>query len=398
MKTKAHFSIKNLVFLFFTFLSIVTYSQNRSINFSDSISKDIYEKAKQTNKLIFVDAYATWCGPCKWLAKTVFTNDTVADFFNSNFINLSIDAEKEVNLEFAKKHEIRAYPTLLFLDADENIIHISVGAMPAKNLIELALKALNPYENFASLSNQFNSGKIDSSFINTYLTALKKLYRNYDDVANSYFKTIPTEELKLQPNKNMIYKFVSNTKSREYQFFENNLDLFSEFGSAKEIDAKIIRDYMSPVFPILYAENVDKTKYESFKNEILNLSTKYKDKIIAKLDMMYFDRIGDWEKYSELVIKTTNIDDSDAGYLNSIAWQFFEKEKDKKKLQLALGWAKKSVESEKSPANLDTYANLQFKLGNKTEAIKLEEEAISLGKEVGYPITDLETTLEGFKK
>lgn len=37
-------------------------------------------KAKTEDKLLFVDAFAKWCGPCKSMAKNVFTQQKVGDF------------------------------------------------------------------------------------------------------------------------------------------------------------------------------------------------------------------------------------------------------------------------------------------------------------------------------
>ena len=35
--------------------------------------QEVLEQAKKENKLIFMDCYTSWCGPCKMLAKEVFT-------------------------------------------------------------------------------------------------------------------------------------------------------------------------------------------------------------------------------------------------------------------------------------------------------------------------------------
>ncbi len=48
----------------------------------------ILAKAKEENKLIFVDCYATWCGPCKKMAKEVFPLADVGAFYNANYINV----------------------------------------------------------------------------------------------------------------------------------------------------------------------------------------------------------------------------------------------------------------------------------------------------------------------
>ena len=60
-------------------------AQNRSITFEQTQEwKKIVKKAKKEKKLIFIDCYTSWCGPCKMLASKVFTQDVVADYFNPN--------------------------------------------------------------------------------------------------------------------------------------------------------------------------------------------------------------------------------------------------------------------------------------------------------------------------
>ena len=64
------------------------------IRFTEGTWAQILSEAKNQQKLIFVDMYTTWCGPCKAMDKHVFTNAGVGDKFNAAFINYKIDAEK----------------------------------------------------------------------------------------------------------------------------------------------------------------------------------------------------------------------------------------------------------------------------------------------------------------
>ena len=47
--------------------------------------------------MIFVDCYADWCGPCKQLASQVFTQKEVGDVFNSHFVNVQFNVEKDAD-------------------------------------------------------------------------------------------------------------------------------------------------------------------------------------------------------------------------------------------------------------------------------------------------------------
>lgn len=110
---------------------------NKDITFKQAI-----EIASQENKLIFLDCYTSWCGPCKYLAKTIFIKPEVGNFFNSNFINIKIDMEVGEGKDIAKKYDIKAFPTLLFLNSNEEIIIRQQGALNESKLIELGEKAL----------------------------------------------------------------------------------------------------------------------------------------------------------------------------------------------------------------------------------------------------------------
>lgn len=100
------------------------------------------EQAKKENKLIFMDCYTSWCGPCKMLAKEVFTDPDVAAFFNEKFVNAKVDMEK-VRTGLEKQYGVNAFPTLLFLNGDGELQHCIVGGMPAEELLKQAGLALD---------------------------------------------------------------------------------------------------------------------------------------------------------------------------------------------------------------------------------------------------------------
>lgn len=100
-------------------------------------------EAKKQNKLIFLDAYTTWCGPCKLLKRNTFPDKAAGEFFNKNFINIALDMEKGDGIAVAEKYRVNAYPTLIIADADGKVITYSQGYVDARQLIEFGKYGLS---------------------------------------------------------------------------------------------------------------------------------------------------------------------------------------------------------------------------------------------------------------
>lgn len=105
------------------------------IEFKKSTFEEALKEAKKTGKLIFIDAYTEWCGPCKKMAATSFLDAEVAKLYNSKFINLKIEMEKSADgPSIAQRYSVVAYPTLLFINGDGKVVKHSVGFQTAEQL------------------------------------------------------------------------------------------------------------------------------------------------------------------------------------------------------------------------------------------------------------------------
>lgn len=106
------------------------------IQFQELSLKDAMAKAKKEHKLIFVDVYTTWCGPCKLLKKNTFPDKKLGDYYNKNFISIAADAEKGEWIKFAEDNRVQGYPTMMILDAEGKEIGRTMGYMPADPLLK----------------------------------------------------------------------------------------------------------------------------------------------------------------------------------------------------------------------------------------------------------------------
>lgn len=113
------------------------------IEFYDGSWDEALALAKKENKIVFVDAYASWCGPCKMLKRNVFTDETVGAYFNKNFVNMEIDMERGEGPGLARKFHVRAYPTLIFVQPDGTIIKKAVGYHDKAKLLALGESAVS---------------------------------------------------------------------------------------------------------------------------------------------------------------------------------------------------------------------------------------------------------------
>ncbi len=117
--------------------SAISFEENKNITL-----RDILEKAKTEKKLVFVDAYATWCGPCKLMDKEVFTNTATGIYFNKYFISYKLNVEKNNGPTVKLLYDINVLPTLLFLDADGNVLERANNSITISELNSLAKKAV----------------------------------------------------------------------------------------------------------------------------------------------------------------------------------------------------------------------------------------------------------------
>ena len=92
-------------------------------------------KAKAENKLIFLDCFTTWCGPCRMMARTVFTQEQVGAAMNPKFVSVKIDMEGEYGAPLAKKLQITAYPTFVIFNADLQEIGRFLGGSQAEEFL-----------------------------------------------------------------------------------------------------------------------------------------------------------------------------------------------------------------------------------------------------------------------
>ncbi|WP_449401351.1 thioredoxin family protein [Chryseobacterium wanjuense] len=179
--------MKKLAILSSLFIGAIAFAQG--IKFEDTNFATVLAKAKKENKLVFIDAYTTWCEPCKLMVKNVFPQKAVGDYYNSHFVNAKIDMEKGEGIALAKKYNVKAYLTYLFVDGNGELVHRTLGYVEENDFIQFAKDAGDPSKRLTALKQKFENGEKDPEFLKTLHSLPCTMILNSQDVLWSVILT-----------------------------------------------------------------------------------------------------------------------------------------------------------------------------------------------------------------
>lgn len=378
----------------FSALFIGAFALAQGIKFEESNFATVLAKAKKENKLVFIDAYTTWCGPCKLMAKNVFPQKTVGDYYNANFVNAKIDMEKGEGIEIAKKYNVKAFPTYLFVDGNGELVHRTLGYVEENDFIQFAKDAGDPSKRLTALKQKFENGEKDPEFLKNlagltmysdpefsgkvmerYFNAKTELDRNDIQMLLSVIQTSDSPMYKVfQSKKAEISNMITPEK---YEAIDKSIKISSLFKKSYNADTKSWNDnyFLTEAQKFMPKEEAEKTLKKAQAGRAL------RDKDIAK-----------YEKLTLELNKDTSAMSSEE--LNSVAWNFFENVTNKTSLEKAVAWAQESVKKNANYANTDTLANLYNKVGDKKNAKLWAEKSIELAKKTGQDSGDTEKLLK----
>jgi len=352
------------------FCSIIISAQE-SIQFQELPFKDIIAKAKKEKKLVFLDAYASWCGPCKMMEKNVFTQKSVGDYFNASFINARFDMEKGEGREIAAKYGVRSYPTYLFLNGEGELVSQNSGYMEAGMFVTMAQDINSPGNKKGSLKERFANGEKDPEF----LINVMKLNSSSDfdfakKASERYFENKKkTEELSKEEIGLLLY-FVKSTEDRNYTIFTSRKAEIIKFlpeETYKEFDAQL---KLSKIVEQSIDEKNKRINEDTFMKAAEPLVGK--EAATTKLNqtkLSYYEQNANFAEFEKAALDYyKNADAFEPNELLRAAWIFSDHIKTPASLKKATEWAEKSVMRSETSENTYILAKLYFLTGNKEMA------------------------------
>ena len=379
-------------------ISTTLFSQD-GIKFGKQSFAKTLEQAKKENKLIFLDAFASWCGPCKLLDKNVFPKKEVGDYFNANFLNLHIDMEKGEGIEIAKKYSIYSYPTLLFINGDGKVVYKAAGYMSPQELISIAKEAVNPENTLENKIAKFEAGEKDPEFLmglikNTYATDFSLAQK----VATRYFQT-RTDATYSKEEAGMLLFFTKTIDDELYKIFT---------AKKAELSTQIPESYLAEYDKKLKLNTVLQKSFDA-NTQSINESTflaegtkiygeKEAKQLLNKINMDLFFTQKKYDDYAKSALSYyQNPKDFATDELNNVAWNFYLYVTDKTLLTQVTQLCLEGIKKEENSQNTDTLANIYYKLGDNKNAKLWAKKSIEIAKAKGDEYASTEELLKKIK-
>ena len=212
------------------------------IYFDELSFEEALEKAKKSNKLLFVDCYTSWCGPCKILARDVFTDSEVGDYFNEHFISLKVDCEKGEGPRLRERFGVAGFPTLLFLNGEGEVVSKMVGASKQPVFLQKVKEGLDPNTSVYGKEKQYKAGKRDRAFVLDLITSYRnqREYKKSREVSLELLATLSEKELLTEEMWEVVQDyFVSGYGSEWWNFILKHSDEYAKLVGKEAVANKI---------------------------------------------------------------------------------------------------------------------------------------------------------------
>jgi len=304
------------------------YAYAGPINFIEIDSKqtwnDALETAKSQNKLVFVDVYTDWCGYCKMMDRDVFSDEEVATYHNTNFVNVKLDAEGMVGRGLlVGDMDVSGYPTYLYLGTNGQVVKSLSGYQRKEALMAENKSALGTAQAMPMLEEKYANGALQGQELAQYilLKAGGSFDEQYQEQAQNHLSQLSLEALLSEHNWDLALVYATDLSSQVTQTILSNYEMVGELRGEEGQDAFVSSRFEANMRKAVNEQDVDLV--QQLINEILPVyvpQTERLPEVTNTVWKIYYGAVGDYPAYANTVMKYFNAQEpKDYGWLFSEA-------------------------------------------------------------------------------
>ena len=410
--------MKKNIFTLLALLCFTMMANAQGVNFVQKSFKQVLEQAAKENKLVFIDVYAVWCGPCKRMDATTFKDAEVGTFLNKHFVSTQIDAERGEGPSIHTKYAVVGLPSYLFLDKEGNMIHRGSSYKNVEKFLKFAKEAIEISNNPNSVLKyaiRYEKEKNDVAFLKEYLAKLKESKSGaHYEVVEQY---LSLQKEMTPTSKEMVMFLNDHFGSLTFggvaqQIFEKNLgsyawdkyvrkDIRAKFQGIWQAMAKQTTEYAIEkkdknllnmtfeqadnhgvggdrnfVWKHFYMQSQDAENYKKVAKPMI-------DAFVKELKPSWNMEYQAFLKFKKKNPQTRPFCEGKSGKLRTMCAEFSKFVTTDEDKAAMLAWGKQAYTMLNNPQNISFYAKIQYMYGDKETGLKMMRENLEATKTVG---------------
>ena len=318
--------------ILFLSVSLFALSLVAQTNFRDITYKEALAAAKAEKKLVFIDFYTSWCGPCKMMMKNIFPLKEVGNYLNSKFVCIKIDAEKGEGPELAKRYQVKAYPTFVAINPAEEILMTKVGGSGSgSGFIGSIDRLIDPDKTPERMKQRYESGERTADLIFAYAgLKMEEVYKNRQPdmtkkdeafkMVQDYFDGLKDKERLAEENVFIYTTYTESPADAIVRYMIANRDKFAP-AIKNDISDRIKELYKIDVLNYLTARiPFNQQQYDIVKKGVMDLGLNRDDYYTTAFRFIESYSKGDMDAFMTLCEK--EYDQLNDDYKSSLMYSF----------------------------------------------------------------------------
>ncbi len=220
-----NFSIVLLLLVFiapFTLKAQVEFIEVETLEQMQAAQK----KASDGMLMLFVDVYATWCGPCKMMDSEVYTDPAVAEYMNTHYLSVRLDGESDFGRIYASEQALEGYPSMFIFSDDGERVSRIVGYTPAEELLTNLSSVREGYTKLRTYRSLYQNGTLEAEGFANYITVVRDMgnAEEAEKLSSEYMEKLMEGKPKLSDDDIRVVAFYMDMDDTWWKEFSTDVD------------------------------------------------------------------------------------------------------------------------------------------------------------------------------